>query len=216
MTLFSGRYGHLGLAINLITYEDRFSLAQIEEELKTDIKPIPPVSICFWMTEFCLAVLLSNWGNVCSTDVNIKFQDPRTFKTPVHWNPRLIASPFVRVTEMLGFNRSSTNRYTWLSTSKKTARKPRACDVTTHWRAPPPTSTLAMLYRWSRLIALQWKIGISSESSLSLGYFNFSFMIFGCFRNCMRLRHCLKHLRPLSLGFLSNDEAHAFSRVMEF
>jgi len=47
MTLFSGRYGHLGLAINLITYEDRFSLAQIEEELKTDIKPIPPVSICF-------------------------------------------------------------------------------------------------------------------------------------------------------------------------
>lgn len=39
----SGRYGHLGLAINLITYDDRFSLARIEEELKTDIKPIPPV-----------------------------------------------------------------------------------------------------------------------------------------------------------------------------
>ena len=40
----AGRYGHLGLAINLITYDDRFSLARIEEELKTDIKPIPPVS----------------------------------------------------------------------------------------------------------------------------------------------------------------------------
>jgi ATP-dependent RNA helicase DDX6/DHH1 len=39
----SGRYGHLGLAINLITHDDRFSLARIEGELKTDIKPIPPV-----------------------------------------------------------------------------------------------------------------------------------------------------------------------------
>ncbi|XP_039248337.1 putative ATP-dependent RNA helicase DDX6 [Styela clava] len=39
----SGRYGHLGLAINLITYQDRFSLKAIEDELHTDIKPIPPV-----------------------------------------------------------------------------------------------------------------------------------------------------------------------------
>lgn len=39
----SGRYGHLGLAINLITHDDRYSLARIEGELKTDIKPIPPV-----------------------------------------------------------------------------------------------------------------------------------------------------------------------------
>ncbi|XP_070551674.1 probable ATP-dependent RNA helicase ddx6 [Ptychodera flava] len=37
----SGRYGHLGIAINLITYEDRFSLYQIERELGTEIKPIP-------------------------------------------------------------------------------------------------------------------------------------------------------------------------------
>jgi len=37
----SGRFGHLGLAINLITYEDRFSLYKIEQELSTQIKPIP-------------------------------------------------------------------------------------------------------------------------------------------------------------------------------
>jgi len=38
-----GRYGHLGIAINLITYEDRFNLYKIEQELGTEIKPIPPV-----------------------------------------------------------------------------------------------------------------------------------------------------------------------------
>jgi len=37
----SGRFGHLGIAINLITYEDRFSLNRIEQELQTEIKPIP-------------------------------------------------------------------------------------------------------------------------------------------------------------------------------
>ncbi|SCO72338.1 ATP-dependent RNA helicase DDX6, putative [Plasmodium vivax] len=37
----SGRYGHLGLAINLITYEDRFNLYKIELELGTEIQPIP-------------------------------------------------------------------------------------------------------------------------------------------------------------------------------
>jgi len=39
----SGRYGHLGLAVNLITHDDRFNLMRIEQELKTDIKPIPAV-----------------------------------------------------------------------------------------------------------------------------------------------------------------------------
>ncbi|CEH14760.1 atp-dependent rna helicase dhh1 [Ceraceosorus bombacis] len=38
----SGRFGHLGLAINLITYEDRFNLYRIEQELGTEIAPIPP------------------------------------------------------------------------------------------------------------------------------------------------------------------------------
>ncbi len=40
----SGRFGHLGIAINLITYEDRFALHRIEKELNTEIKPIPKVS----------------------------------------------------------------------------------------------------------------------------------------------------------------------------
>lgn len=39
----SGRFGHLGLAVNLITYEDRFNLYRIEQELGTEIKPIPPI-----------------------------------------------------------------------------------------------------------------------------------------------------------------------------
>lgn len=38
---FWGRFGHLGLAINLITYDDRFNLKSIEEQLGTEIKPIP-------------------------------------------------------------------------------------------------------------------------------------------------------------------------------
>lgn len=37
----SGRFGHYGLAINLINWNDRFSLYQIEQELGTEIKPIP-------------------------------------------------------------------------------------------------------------------------------------------------------------------------------
>ncbi|PWA96332.1 DEAD-box ATP-dependent RNA helicase 6 [Artemisia annua] len=39
----SGRFGHLGLAVNLITYEDRFNLYRIEQELGTEIKQIPPL-----------------------------------------------------------------------------------------------------------------------------------------------------------------------------
>lgn len=37
----SGRFGHLGIAINLITYDDRFNLCKIEQELGTEIKSIP-------------------------------------------------------------------------------------------------------------------------------------------------------------------------------
>jgi ATP-dependent RNA helicase DDX6/DHH1 len=37
----SGRFGHLGIAINLLTYEDRFNLYKIEKELNTEIRPIP-------------------------------------------------------------------------------------------------------------------------------------------------------------------------------
>lgn len=39
----SGRFGHLGIAINLITYDDRYALHRIEQELGTEIKPIPKV-----------------------------------------------------------------------------------------------------------------------------------------------------------------------------
>ena len=36
----SRKFGHLGLAVNLITCDDRFNLYKIEQELGT--KPIPP------------------------------------------------------------------------------------------------------------------------------------------------------------------------------
>ena len=39
----SGRFGHLGLAINLINWEDRYNLYRIEQELGTEISPIPSV-----------------------------------------------------------------------------------------------------------------------------------------------------------------------------
>lgn len=38
----SGRFGHLGLAVNLITYDDRHNLRRVEQELGTEIRPIPP------------------------------------------------------------------------------------------------------------------------------------------------------------------------------
>lgn len=37
----SGRFGHLGLAINLVSWNDRFNLYRIEQELGVEIKPIP-------------------------------------------------------------------------------------------------------------------------------------------------------------------------------
>lgn len=37
----SGRFGHLGVAINLITPDDRHRLYTIETELGTEIKPMP-------------------------------------------------------------------------------------------------------------------------------------------------------------------------------
>lgn len=37
----SGRFGHLGIALNLITFDDRFTLYQVESELGTEVKPIP-------------------------------------------------------------------------------------------------------------------------------------------------------------------------------
>ena len=39
----SGRFGHLGLAVNLITQQDKDSLRRVEQELGTQIRAIPPV-----------------------------------------------------------------------------------------------------------------------------------------------------------------------------
>ena len=41
--LISYYLGHLGLAINLITYDDRYNMKRIEEQMNTNIKPIPQV-----------------------------------------------------------------------------------------------------------------------------------------------------------------------------
>lgn len=38
----SGRFGHLGLGVNFVTFDDRFTLYRIEQELGTEISPIPP------------------------------------------------------------------------------------------------------------------------------------------------------------------------------
>ena len=37
----SGRFGHLGLAVNLITVNDKDSFRRVEQELGTEIRPIP-------------------------------------------------------------------------------------------------------------------------------------------------------------------------------
>jgi ATP-dependent RNA helicase DDX6/DHH1 len=39
----SGRFGHLGLAINLLTLDDKQNLYKIEHELGTEIAPIPAI-----------------------------------------------------------------------------------------------------------------------------------------------------------------------------
>jgi len=43
----------IGIALNLITYDDRFNLYQIEQELGTEIKPIPPsIDKSLYVAEF--------------------------------------------------------------------------------------------------------------------------------------------------------------------
>ena len=37
----SGRFGHLGLVVNLVTINDKDSLRRVERELGTEIRPIP-------------------------------------------------------------------------------------------------------------------------------------------------------------------------------
>uniref|UniRef100_A0A913HTW4 RNA helicase n=1 Tax=Strongyloides stercoralis TaxID=6248 RepID=A0A913HTW4_STRER len=57
----SGRYGHLGVAINLITYEDRYNLRRIERELQTTIDPVPKsIDPKLYVAEYQLVNDLSN------------------------------------------------------------------------------------------------------------------------------------------------------------
>uniref|UniRef100_A0A0N4ZYH9 RNA helicase n=1 Tax=Parastrongyloides trichosuri TaxID=131310 RepID=A0A0N4ZYH9_PARTI len=57
----SGRYGHLGVAINLITYEDRYNLRRIERELQTNIDPVPKsIDPKLYVAEFQLVNDLAN------------------------------------------------------------------------------------------------------------------------------------------------------------
>lgn len=52
----SGRFGHYGIAISLITYEDRFSLHKIEQELGTEIQPIPKqIDPALYVAEYQMA-----------------------------------------------------------------------------------------------------------------------------------------------------------------
>jgi len=62
----SGRFGHLGIAINLITYEDRFDLHRIEKELGTEIKPIPKI-----IDESLYVATLGNDSNSSNEEKNI-------------------------------------------------------------------------------------------------------------------------------------------------
>lgn len=63
----SGRFGHLGIAINLITYEDRFALHRIEQELGTEIKPIPKVrwsyNSYYLLVESRCSTWVGNWAS---------------------------------------------------------------------------------------------------------------------------------------------------------
>ncbi|CAH1433993.1 unnamed protein product [Lactuca virosa] len=61
----SGRFGYLRLAVNLITFEDRFNLYQIEQELGTEIKP----------AAFIIYILSSSsWSKGAKDDSRLPFE----------------------------------------------------------------------------------------------------------------------------------------------
>jgi ATP-dependent RNA helicase DDX6/DHH1 len=64
----SGRFGHLGLAINLVTYEDRYNLLKIEKELDTEIKPIP-AEIGTYLALFGYINVMTNVFYLCRQEV---------------------------------------------------------------------------------------------------------------------------------------------------
>ena len=69
----SGRFGHLGIAINLITYDDRFALHRIENELGTEIRPIPEVSLfdSFFLKCGYISSVLKLWRDKGQTFVGM-------------------------------------------------------------------------------------------------------------------------------------------------
>lgn len=69
----SGRFGHLGLAINFICEDDKSNMFNIEDDLNTQIKPIPQdidknlYTIWFTRTRVWLSVLKSKpFAAACS------------------------------------------------------------------------------------------------------------------------------------------------------
>ncbi|XP_072166334.1 ATP-dependent RNA helicase cgh-1-like [Diadema setosum] len=61
----SGRYGHMGLAINMITRDDRISMYVIEKELSTKIQPFPckePVDKRLYVAEYQTEEELADGG----------------------------------------------------------------------------------------------------------------------------------------------------------
>merc|ERR1719189_354001 len=49
----AGRFGHLAIAVNFVTDDDRKSLYQIEDDLETEIKPIPGDVDAIPKSEYC-------------------------------------------------------------------------------------------------------------------------------------------------------------------
>lgn len=85
----SGRFGHLGIAINLITYDDRFNLQKIETELGTEIKPIPKVSRRLRYTIFVLLFHTNYLINRLFSTPTGNRQSPLRGLVPTRrWRPR--------------------------------------------------------------------------------------------------------------------------------
>ena len=69
----------IGIALNLITYEDRFNLYQIEQELGTEIKPIPPsIDKSLYVAEFQQEPSANEeekWAHTYHQTINWKIRD---------------------------------------------------------------------------------------------------------------------------------------------
>ncbi|SCU92089.1 LADA_0F14246g1_1 [Lachancea dasiensis] len=89
----SGRFGHLGLAINLINWNDRFNLYKIEQELGTEIAAIPAqIDKSLYVAEdnsavpvpFPLSSLPSTMANVAGQQLPPQVTQPQFHAVPPH------------------------------------------------------------------------------------------------------------------------------------